>query len=71
MEEAREVLERLERIEELERAGASPVTLLDELRALVRAAERWSERERDESATEAVDRCRRTLEAEGRTLVAG
>ena len=71
MEEAREVLERLERIEELDRAGASPRTLLEELRALVQVAEAWSKREGDDSAVEAVERCRRAVEAEGSAIAAG
>jgi hypothetical protein len=40
MDESRALLERLERIEALDRAGARPAELLDELRGLVGEAER-------------------------------
>jgi hypothetical protein len=61
MDEARAVLGRLERIEALDRDGAAPAELLGELRALVREAEAWARRERDDDATAAVDRCRAAL----------
>jgi hypothetical protein len=54
MEEARAVLLRLERIEALEREGAGVKPLLAELRALVREATIWAERERDPRAREAA-----------------
>ena len=57
MDEARAVIERLERIEALERGGAPPVAVLEELRGLVRAAEAWARLEGDERAAAAVDRC--------------
>src|SRR4026208_1857000 len=41
MDEARAVLARLDRIEELEREGAPPGVLLEELRGLVQAAGTW------------------------------
>ncbi len=41
MDEARAVLARLDRIETLEREGAPPGVLLDELRGLVQEAEAW------------------------------
>lgn len=56
------MIDRLERIERLERAGAPPERLLDELRLLVRAAERWADREGDEAALVAVDGCRVAVE---------
>ena len=42
MDEARAVLARLDRIEALERDGAPPGALLEELRGLVQAAEAWA-----------------------------
>jgi hypothetical protein len=56
MEEARAVLVRLERIEVLERAGADPAVVLDELRELVHEAETWARRERDADALAAAQR---------------
>ena len=55
------MLGRLERIAELERAGAGPEALLDELRALVCEAEAWSRREGDRRAEAAAARCRAAL----------
>ena len=57
MDEARAVLARLDRIEELEREGAPPGVLLEELRGLVQAAEAWVKLEGDERARTAVDSC--------------
>jgi hypothetical protein len=57
MDEARAVLARLDRIEELEREGAPPGVLLEELRGLVQAAETWAKVEGDERARAAVERC--------------
>jgi hypothetical protein len=57
MDEARAVLARLDRIEALEREGATPGVLLEELRGLVQAAEVWVGREGDERASVAVERC--------------
>jgi hypothetical protein len=57
MDEARAVLARLDRIEELEREGAPPGVLLEELRGLVQAAETWAKLEGDERARAAVERC--------------
>jgi hypothetical protein len=54
MEEARAVLTRLERIDALERARADPGVVLGELRELVREAEAWARRERDERAIAAA-----------------
>jgi hypothetical protein len=41
----------------LEREGAPPAVLLEELRGLVRAAESWARLEHDERAAAAVERC--------------
>ena len=57
MDEARAVLARLDRIEALEREGAPPGVLLEELRGLVQAAEAWAKLEGDERASAAVERC--------------
>jgi len=57
MDEARAVLARLDRIEALEREGAPPGALLEELRGLVQAAEAWVRVEGDERARAAVERC--------------
>ena len=55
------MLARLERIEALEREGAAVPLLLAELRALVREATEWADRERDpravEVAAELAGRC--------------
>jgi len=64
MDEARAVLERLERIETLERAGAPPRALLDEVRALVEAAEEWLEVEPSARSAAALERCRAALARE-------
>jgi hypothetical protein len=57
MDEARAVLARLDRIEELDREGAPPGVLLEELRGLVQAAEAWARLEGGERAHKAVERC--------------
>jgi hypothetical protein len=57
MDEARAVLARLDRIEALEREGAPPGALLEELRGLVQAAEAWVRVEGDERARAAVEHC--------------
>ena len=57
MDEARAVLARLDRIEVLERQGAPPGALLEELRGLVLAAEAWAKLEGDGRARIAVERC--------------
>jgi hypothetical protein len=62
MDEAR-VLARLDRIDELDRSGAAPAELLDELRGLLREAEAMT-REQDEakrSTEEVVGRLRTAL----------
>jgi len=57
VDEARAVIDRLERIELLERDGAPPAVMLEELRGLVREAEAWARVEGDERARAAVERC--------------
>jgi hypothetical protein len=61
MDEARAVLARLDRIEALEREGAPPGVLLEELRGLVQEAEAWARREGGERAKTAVERCASAL----------
>lgn len=61
MDEARAVLSRLDRIEALDRQGAPPGVLLEELRGLVQAAEAWAKLEGDERAQRAVERCQAAL----------
>jgi hypothetical protein len=61
VDEARAVTDRLARIDALERNGAPPGVLLEELRGLVRDAEAWARVEGDERARTAVERCAETL----------
>jgi len=68
MDEARAVLARLDRIEALEREGAPPGVLLEELRGLVQAAEAWTRVETDERATAAVEGCRAAISTEEAAL---
>jgi hypothetical protein len=63
MDEARAVLARLDRIEALEREGAPPGALLEELRGLVQAAEAWVRVEGDERARIALKHCESALGA--------
>jgi hypothetical protein len=63
MDEARAVIDRLDRIEALDRDGAPPGALLEELRALVRDAEAWARTEGDDRAAAAVERCGNALGA--------
>ena len=63
MDEARAVLARLDRIEALEREGAPPSVLLEELRGLVHEAEEWARLEGGERAQEAIERCEAALAA--------
>ena len=57
------MLARLDRIEALDREGAPPGVLLEELRGLVQAAEAWVRVEGDERAQLALDRCETALAA--------
>jgi hypothetical protein len=61
MDEARAVLARLDRIEALEREGAPPGVLLEELRGLVQEAEAWARVEGGERGRDAVERCASAL----------
>jgi hypothetical protein len=61
MDEARAVLARLDRIEALDREGAPPGVLLEELRGLVQEAEAWVKLEGDKRAQRAVERCDASL----------
>jgi hypothetical protein len=63
MDEARAVIARLERIEALERTGAPPRLVLDEVRGLLRDAETWVRAEPSgvEVAESALERCREAL----------
>ena len=63
MDEARAVLARLDRIETLEREGAPPGVLLDELRGLVHDAEAWASVEGGDRARNAIDKCSAALAA--------
>ena len=65
MDEARAVMHRLERIEALEREGAGPQQLLAEVRELLREGEAWleTEREGNELAADALERCRLAYDA--------
>ena len=55
------MIERLERIDALDRATASPVELLAELRGLLHDAEAWVRVEGGDAADEAVIRLRSAL----------
>lgn len=61
MEESRAVLERLKRIEALDRAGAPPVEIVAELRALVADATAWSRAEGGDVGERAVAELRSAL----------
>jgi hypothetical protein len=61
MDESRAVLERLERIEALDRSGAAPEALLDELRTLLGEAEAWSRAEGGDEGARAVEELRSAL----------
>ena len=62
VDESQAILERLERIELLDRSGAAPAELVDELRALLVEAEAWSRAEGGEAGARAVDDLRGALE---------
>jgi hypothetical protein len=61
VEEARNVIERLERIEALDRATADPAELLAEVRGLLHDAEAWVRVEGGEAGEDAVARLRSAL----------
>lgn len=64
MDDARKVIEGLHRIDRLEQNGAPAADLLNEVRRLLRAAERWAGGERDVDLDTALERCHEAL-AEG------
>ena len=61
MDESHAILARLERIEALDRAGAGPSDLVDELRALLVEAEAWSRQEGGDAGAKAVDELRSAM----------
>jgi hypothetical protein len=72
MEEARQVIERLERIDALRAAGAPAGELLDEVRGLLAEGERWLAAEKGEDterARAALGAFRVGLAAEKREVV--
>lgn len=62
MDESKEILQRLARIEMLDRVGAAPAELVDELRALLVEAEAWSRAEGGDAGARAVEDLRGALE---------
>ena len=62
MDESKAILQRLERIERLDRDGAPPAELVDELRALLVEAEAWSRAEGGNAGARAVEDLRGALE---------
>ena len=62
MDESKAILQRLERIERLDRDGAPPAELVDELRALLVEAEAWSRAEGGDAGARAVEDLRGALE---------
>ena len=62
VDESKAILERLERIELLDREGAPPAELVDELRALLEEAEAWSRAEGGDAGARAVEDLRGALE---------
>ena len=61
MEEVRSILDQLDRIETMRRANAGTGELLEELRALLRAADCWVEIEGGDAAKLAVVKLRESL----------
>ena len=62
MDESKAILERLERIEMLDREGAGPAELVDEIRALLVEAEAWSRAEGGDAGRRAVEDLRGAME---------
>jgi hypothetical protein len=75
MDEARQVLERLERIDALRNDGAPAAELLSEVRSLLVEGERWLAAEKPgaeiERARAALAECRDGVSSERRGVVAG
>jgi hypothetical protein len=61
VDESRAILERLARIEALDRSGAAPAVLLEELRTLLGEAESWARREGGDAGTRAAAQLRAAL----------
>jgi hypothetical protein len=64
VDESGAILERLERIEALDRAGAPASDLVEELRALLVDAEKWSRAEGGDEGARAVEELRAALRSE-------
>jgi hypothetical protein len=74
MDEARQVIERLERIDALRREGAPAADLLVEVRSLLAEGERWLAAEKPEGverARAALEDCRAGFGAEREGVAAG
>jgi hypothetical protein len=74
MDEARQVLERLERIDALRREGAPATTLLTEVRSLLAEGERWLAAEKPEGidrARAALADCQAGLSSSPKEVIAG
>jgi hypothetical protein len=74
MDEARQVLKRLQRIDALRREGAPPADLLAEMRSLLAEGERWIAAERPdgvERARTALADCRAGLVAQNKGVGTG
>jgi hypothetical protein len=74
MDEARQILERLERIEALRRDGAPATDLLAEVRSLLAEGERWLAAEKPEGverARAALADCQAGLASDSGEVVAG
>jgi hypothetical protein len=71
VDESRAILERLERIEALDRGGAGPLALVEELRALIVEAEVWVRTEGGDAGARAVEDLRAALDsAQDRNVLA-
>jgi hypothetical protein len=68
VDESKAILERLERIEMLDRRGAAPAEIVDELRALLVEAEAWSRAEGGDAGAHAVEDLRGALERDMITM---
>ena len=74
MDEARQILERLERIDALRRSGAPATDLLAEVRSLLAEGERWLAAEKPdgaERARAALADCEAGLASGSKEVVAG
>ena len=62
MDEAHQVIARLERIEHLKRSGSAPSELLDEVRCLLSEGEQWLERERAGGGLDGTERAWKAIQ---------